>query len=80
MAHEWAPPDRMRAHYELFARYVMPRFQNAIERVVRAHRSAVEHRDSYLYEEARAIAAAIRTSGADVPETVLGVRMRDEDR
>jgi len=32
MAHEWADPDATRRSYELFARYVMPRFQNSAAR------------------------------------------------
>ncbi len=33
MAHEWADPDATRKSYELFARYVMPRFQNSATRL-----------------------------------------------
>jgi limonene 1,2-monooxygenase len=33
MAHEWADPEATRRSYELFARYVMPRFQNSATRL-----------------------------------------------
>ena len=33
MAHEWADPEATRRSYELFARYVMPRFQNSVTRL-----------------------------------------------
>jgi limonene 1,2-monooxygenase len=33
MAHEWADPEATRRSYELFARYVMPRFQNSATRM-----------------------------------------------
>ncbi len=33
MAHEWADPEATRKSYELFARYVMPRFQNSATRL-----------------------------------------------
>ena len=33
MAHEWANPEATRRSYELFARYVMPRFQNSATRL-----------------------------------------------
>jgi limonene 1,2-monooxygenase len=34
MAHEWADPEATRRSYELFARYVMPRFQNTTSRIL----------------------------------------------
>jgi limonene 1,2-monooxygenase len=33
MAHEWADPEATRRSYELFARYVMPRFQDSTTRL-----------------------------------------------
>jgi limonene 1,2-monooxygenase len=33
MAHEWADPEATRRSYEMFARYVMPRFQNTATRL-----------------------------------------------
>jgi len=38
MAHEWADPEATRRSYELFARYVMPRFQNSATRIVASER------------------------------------------
>ncbi|HEY1292189.1 MAG TPA: LLM class flavin-dependent oxidoreductase [Chloroflexota bacterium] len=38
MAHEWADPEATRRSYELFARYVMPRFQNSATRLQAAER------------------------------------------
>jgi limonene 1,2-monooxygenase len=38
MAHEWADPDATRRSYELFARYVMPRFQNSTTRLQASER------------------------------------------
>ena len=40
MAHEWANPEATRRSYELFARYVMPRFQNSATRLFAAERWA----------------------------------------
>ena len=40
MAHEWADPQATRRSYELFARYVMPQFQNATSRIKAAERWA----------------------------------------
>src|SRR5205807_5746355 len=38
MAHEWADPEATRRSYELFARYVMPRFQNSSTRLQASER------------------------------------------
>ena len=76
MANEFAPPDRMREHYELLARYIIPRFQGALERPLRSHARAVAGRVAGNQGEADAIAAAMRTAGGEVPETVLGARVR----
>jgi limonene 1,2-monooxygenase len=38
MAHEWADPEATRRSYELFARYVMPRFQNTATRLQASER------------------------------------------
>ena len=38
MAHEWANPEATRRSYELFARYVMPRFQNSATRLQASER------------------------------------------
>jgi limonene 1,2-monooxygenase len=38
MAHEWADPEATRRSYELFARHVMPRFQNSVSRLQASER------------------------------------------
>ena len=38
MAHEWADPEATRRSYDLFARYVMPRFQNTATRLQASER------------------------------------------
>ncbi len=76
MGNEFAPPDRMRNHYELLARYVMPPFQGSRERPARSHARAVAERVANNQGEADAIAAAIRASGGDVPDTILGASVR----
>ena len=38
MAHEWANPEATRRSYELFARYVMPRFQGSATRLQASER------------------------------------------
>jgi limonene 1,2-monooxygenase len=72
MGNEFAPPAAMYRSYELLARYVVPQFQGSLDRPIRSHRHAVEHRVDYNRGEAEAIAAAMRAAGGEVPETVLG--------
>ena len=40
MAHEWARPDAISRHYELFADQVMPKFQGSADRTLAAERYA----------------------------------------
>jgi len=41
MAHEWADPEATRRSYELFARYVMPAFQNSATRLQASERWSI---------------------------------------
>jgi limonene 1,2-monooxygenase len=41
MAHEWANPEATRRSYELFARYVMPAFQNSATRLQASERWSI---------------------------------------
>ncbi|HCU99657.1 MAG TPA: LLM class flavin-dependent oxidoreductase, partial [Dehalococcoidia bacterium] len=72
MGNEFASPERMRNHYELLARYVMPHFQGSFERPMRSHSRAVTERVVNNQNEANATAAAIRAAGGEVPPTILG--------
>ena len=76
MGNEFAPPDRMRNHYELLARYVMPHFQGAYDRPARSHARAVNERAANNQGEAEAIADAIRAGGGEVPDTILGAPIK----
>ncbi|MFN0096401.1 MAG: LLM class flavin-dependent oxidoreductase [Dehalococcoidia bacterium] len=76
MAHEFAPYEKIRRHYELFARYVMPRFQGALTRAQASHARAAAGRERLHMGEAEAIAAAIERAGGPVPDVVLGARLR----
>ena len=73
MGNEFAPPERMRNHYELLARYVMPHFNGAIHRPARSHARAVAERAVNNQGEAEAIAEAIRAAGGEAPAEILGV-------
>ena len=76
MGNEFAPPERMRNHYELLARYVMPHFNGAYERPARSHARAVNERVANNQGEAEAIAEAIRAAGGQVPDEILGAPIK----
>jgi limonene 1,2-monooxygenase len=48
MAHEWADREATLKSYELIARYVMPRFQNAISGTVKSRDWAAENRPTFI--------------------------------
>ncbi len=55
MAHEWADREATLKSYELFARYVMPHFQGAIEPPVRSRDWAAENRATFIGAAMQAI-------------------------
>jgi limonene 1,2-monooxygenase len=56
MAHEWARPDAVARHYELFAQYVMPAFQGSADRTLASERSACARWDDLNAKQADALA------------------------
>jgi len=57
MAHEWARPDAVARHYELFAQHVMPVFQGSAERTLASERYAQGRWDDLNTKQADALAA-----------------------
>ena len=57
MAHEWARPDAVARHYELFAQHVMPMFQGSADRTLASERSAQGQWDDLNTKQADALAA-----------------------
>jgi limonene 1,2-monooxygenase len=57
MAHDWARPDAVARHYELFAQHVMPRFQGSADRTLAAERYARSRWDDLNTKQANALAA-----------------------
>ena len=72
LAHEWAPAEKMRRSYELFARWVAPHFQGSLKPIARAHDWAAENRDRLNKNEVSAVVAAFNTLGAPAPQVVYG--------
>lgn len=71
MAHEWADREATRKSYELIARYVMPRFQNAIEGTVRSRDWAADNRPEFIGSAVQAIMTEISKHAAEQEEKVL---------
>jgi limonene 1,2-monooxygenase len=72
LAHEWAPAEKMRRSYELFARWVAPRFQNSLAPIETANTWAADNREALNKNEVSAVVAAFNTLGAPAPERVYG--------
>src|SRR3989441_2386320 len=60
MAHDWADREATLRSYELFARFVMPRFQNTIPRLDRSRNWAAENRGTFIGRAFEAIGKAIQ--------------------
>jgi limonene 1,2-monooxygenase len=60
MAHDWADREATLRSYELFARFVMPRFQSTIPRLERSRDWAAENRPTFIGRAVEAIGKAIQ--------------------
>jgi limonene 1,2-monooxygenase len=65
MAHEWADRQATLASYELFAREVMPHFQNSASRAVRSRNWAAERRPEFIGAAMGAVGKAIMDHQAE---------------
>jgi limonene 1,2-monooxygenase len=68
MAHDWADREATLRSYELFARYVMPRFQNTLPRLETSRDWAAEHRGTFIGAALQAIGNAIQDHAAEQAE------------
>jgi limonene 1,2-monooxygenase len=57
MAHEWARPEAVNRHYELFAQHVIPKFQGSIDRLLAAERFAQGRWEDLNTRQANALTA-----------------------
>lgn len=67
-AHEWANREQTMRSYELFARYVMPQFQGALDSVAGSAVWARENRRQVFGGTVEAVKRAFTDFGAAVPE------------
>src|SRR5947207_2571220 len=67
-AHEWAPRHETLKSYELFARYVMPRFQGSIDTVRGSNDWARANRKGIFGPNVEAVRRAFSDAGREVPK------------
>jgi limonene 1,2-monooxygenase len=67
-AHEWANREQTLRSYELFARYVMPRFQGSLETIIGSNRFVRENRKRVVGGTVEAVRRAFTDHGREVPE------------
>ncbi len=68
MAHDWAGSAETRKSYELFARYVIPHFQGALDAPRRSAATVTEKRPSFTPLTQAALTRAFQDAGKDVPD------------
>jgi limonene 1,2-monooxygenase len=67
-AHEWANREQTLRSYELFARWVMPRFQGSLDTVAGSREWTKSHRRTIFGPNVAAIRKAYTDAGRPVPE------------
>ena len=67
-AHEWATREQTMRSYELFARYVMPRFQGSLDTIMASNAWAKSNRRTIFGPNVAAITKAYTDAGRAVPE------------
>ena len=66
-AHEWADREQTLRSYELFARYVMPRFQGSLDTVLGSNEWARTNRKAVFGPNVEAVRRAFLDTGREVP-------------
>ncbi len=67
-AHDWADREQTWRSYELFARYVMPRFQGALPTIRDSQNWAIANRKTIFGPNVEALRQAFTDAGRPVPE------------
>jgi limonene 1,2-monooxygenase len=66
-AHEWASREQILKSYELFARYVMPRFQGSLDTIIASNEWARSNRKTIFGPNVAAIQKAYADAGREAP-------------
>ncbi|PZW38951.1 limonene 1,2-monooxygenase [Humitalea rosea] len=76
-AHEWANREDTLRSYELFARWVMPRFQGSLVSTTGSREWVSSHRSTIFAPAIEAMKQAFVAAGQDVPDS-MRLRLHDE--
>ena len=83
-AHEWANREQTLRSYELFARYVMPRFQGSLATVEDSNAWARSNRKSIFGPNVEAVRRAFTDAGREIPaeyrDRTVGARDVSEEK
>lgn len=71
LAHEWTTWEKTKHSYELWARYVAPRFQGQLDRIEESQRFVAENRTTIFGPNAMAIGKAFVDAGIALPEEMV---------
>lgn len=78
-SHEWADRAQTLNSYELFARWVMPRFQGSLRMPAESRNWCVENREGIFAPNLEALKKAFTDAGQDVPD-MERLRLRERER
>ena len=67
-AHDWADREATWRSYELFARWVMPRFQQSLDTIEASYAWCVENRKTIFGPNVEALKQAFSDTGRTVPD------------
>jgi limonene 1,2-monooxygenase len=70
-AHDWADREQTWRSYELFARYVMPRFQGSLDQVTASHEWAKSNRKTVFSPNVDALKKAYTDAGREIPKEFM---------
>jgi len=68
LAHEWAPRDKIHKSFELFARYVMPKFQGQLAPIAESQEWVAENKGTIFGTTPDAMVRAFKDAGKEIPE------------
>ena len=66
LAHEWAPRDKIHKSFELFARYVMPKFQGQLAAIEDSQRWVAGNKNSIFGTTPKAMERAFNDAGVEI--------------
>jgi limonene 1,2-monooxygenase len=68
LAHEWAPREKINKSFELFARYVMPKFQGQLTPISDSQEWVAENKGTIFGTTPAAMVRAFKDAGKEIPE------------